>query len=36
MEIMYLEKKNIKYNTGFKNMSKLVRLGMCSKFKGRR
>ena len=27
-EIVYLEKKNLKYNTGFKNMSKLVRLRM--------
>ena len=25
---MHLEKKYIKYNTGFKNMPKLVRLGM--------
>ena len=25
---MHLEKKNIKYNIGFKNMPKLVRLGM--------
>ena len=28
MKIMHLEKKYIKYNTGFKNMSKLIRLGM--------
>ena len=27
-EIVHLEKKNIKYNVGFKNMPKLVRLGM--------
>ena len=27
-KIVYLEKKNIKYNAGFKNMPKLVRLGM--------
>ena len=28
MEIVHLEKKNIKYNVGFKNMLKLVRLEM--------
>ena len=27
-EIVHLEKKNLKYNAGFKNMLKLVRLGM--------
>ena len=26
--IVHLEKKNLKYNAGFKNMPKLVRLGM--------
>ena len=25
---MYLEKKNLKYNTGFKNISKLMHLEM--------
>ena len=28
MEIVHLEKKNIKYNAGFKNISKLVHLEM--------
>ena len=28
IEIVHLEKKNPKYNAGFKNMSKLVRLGI--------